>query len=257
MPLPPGTTVSPEETFSFQIPMHAPDLAASYRTDWQMERNGIGFGEVETRSVDVRCGAPGGPWYPVNPGFMPAAPDDSSPDDLDGDGIPQALELELAQYFFPTIWMDIEERCPEPGSRAGSPGRLVFRARPHPADPSKIAISYALLFARDCGEGLLPLDAHHGDVEPFAITVEPNPSCETGYAARAIRTWAHEGTIGEVRNGRQLDGRCKFGFSVDATGKNDIVVSSEDKHGNYLSLDSCDGGLLGADHCSFGFTMGA
>jgi hypothetical protein len=261
--LPAGVSVPPggEHTFVFELRALGPRDEPAH-TDWRMVHEGVAwFGQVAERLVVVECPPEPPVSFPVRPGLWPGSEEESSPDDLDGDGIPQSRELELASAFFPTVWMDVEERCPAPGGsvvRPGvqQPGRLVFRVRPHPADASRIAISYALLYARDCGDGVVPFDSHHGDVEPFALTLEPDATCPSGYGARAIKTWAHQGTVGEAVDTRNLGGRCLYGASGDVISRVDVVVASEDKHGNYLSLSACDGGAFGTDHCSFGFTMG-
>jgi hypothetical protein len=183
-----GSSVPPGGEYTFTFVLRAPGPREEPAlTDWQMVHEGIGwFGQSAERVVVVECDPDPPVTFPVRPGLWAGSDEEASSDDLDGDGIPQARELELASAFFPTIWMDVEERCPGPGGsvvRPGTPstGRLVFRVRPHPNDASRIAISYALLYARDCGDGLVPFDDHHGDVEPFAITLEPNPACPTGY----------------------------------------------------------------------------
>jgi hypothetical protein len=281
--LPPGVEVHTDETYTFEFEMTPPGYATTLLTDWRMVREGVRwFGEMIRYSVRVvysvpipsstPC-APGGPcpptptpplpggWlpFPIRPGLWPASAEESRPGDIDGDGIPQLTELQLAQHFFPTIWYDGGEDCTAPGGNPGHPpnlpGRLVFRVRPHPERPEAIAISFALLYARDCGDTASP--SHNGDVEPFAITIEPMAACPTGYGIRAIRTWAHEGTSAEHVDDIVFPvPRCDFGFSIDPTGRSDVVLASENKHGNYLSLDSCESGDVWMDHCSLTFTAG-
>src|SRR6185369_12107280 len=96
--------------------------------------------------------------YPQQPGLTPGSGEETTFDDLDGDGIPQAIELQLAQHFFPTIWYDSGEDTSSPGGNhdhreINQPGRLLFRVRRHPQAPSHIAITYALLYRVDGGEG--------------------------------------------------------------------------------------------------------
>jgi hypothetical protein len=281
--LPPGVEVQTDQTHTFEFTMIAPGYATTLLTDWRMLREGVRwFGEMIRYSVRIvytvpmptstPCppgGAcpptptpprPGG-WLPfsIRPGLWPASSEESLAADIDGDGMPQLTELQLAQHFFPTIWWDGGEDCTAPGGNPGHPpnlpGRLVFRVRPHPQRPESIAISFALLYARDCGDTASP--SHNGDVEPFAITLEPVASCPLGYGIRAIRTWAHQGTSAEHVDERIFPvPLCNFGFSVDPTGRSDVVLASENKHGNYLSLDSCEGGDVWMDHCSMTFTAG-
>ena len=141
--------------------------------------------------------------YPQQPGLSPGSWEETTSADLDGDGIPQNLEFQLARHFFPTIWYDSGEDTSSPGGNHNhreqhQPGRLLFRVRPHPQSPSHIAITYTLLYRVDGGEGYVrdDLGCHPGDVEPFAITLKPDPSCALGYSMDWIETWAH---------GEQLD----------------------------------------------------
>jgi len=281
--LPSGVEVQTDETYTFEVEMTAPGYATTLLTDWRMVREGVRwFGEMIRYSVRIVYSVPipsstpcppGGPcpptptpplpggWlpFPIRPGLWPASAEESRTSDIDGDGIPQLTELQLAQHFFPTVWYDGGEDCSAPGGNPGHrpnlPGRLVFRVRPHPQRPEAIAISFALLYARDCGDTASP--SHNGDVEPFAITLEPMADCPLGYGIRSIRTWAHEGTSAEHVDDRVFPvPLCNFGFSVDPTGRSDVVLASENKHGNYLSLDSCEGGDVWMDHCSMTFTAG-
>src|SRR5262245_18383174 len=73
--------------------------------------------------------------------------------DADGDGIEDSVEDALASRFFPWVWYDSGENagCTDPAT-GGNPGTALARVRPHPADPSKIAIQYVILYRRDCGD---------------------------------------------------------------------------------------------------------
>jgi hypothetical protein len=193
------------------------------------------------------------------PGLTAGSWEETTSSDLDGDGLPQSLEFELARHFFPTIWYDSGEDTSSPGGNHNhrennQPGRLLFRVRPHPQSPAHIAISYALLYRVDGGEGFGATWACHlGDVEPFAITLKPDPSCALGYGMDSIRTWAHEGTGSEHIATRYASG-CNWGFSVSAVSFTDVVLSSENKHGNYLSESVCDGALGGLENCDTDWT---
>jgi hypothetical protein len=197
--------------------------------------------------------------YPQQPGLTAGSWEETTSADLDGDGIPQNLELQLARHFFPTIWYDSGEDTSSPGGNHNhrvnnQPGRLLFRVRPHPQSPAHIAISYALLYRVDGGEGFGATWAcHMGDVEPFAITLKPDSSCALGYGMQSIKTWAHEGTSGEHAMTRYASG-CNWGFSVSAVSFTDTVFASENKHGNYLTDSACDGGLGGLENCDTDWT---
>jgi len=267
--------VKPGDSKTFTFDITAPNASGIYNFQWRMVQDGVGwFGDL-SRFVAISV-TPGGveppvtgPNFPVRPGLWPASAEESSTDDLDGDGMPQNREMELARAFFPTIWYDRGEDNTWPGYNGQygphAPGRLVFRVRPHPLNRDYLAITYVLLYTRDGGE-LLPIGCppappfvpvpHAGDVEPFGITLAPNPACELGYGIVTIRTWAHEDSPYYTVSTDFLYSRCTFGFSIDPTGRNDIVLASENKHGNYLSDDTCDKGICGAENCNLHFTLG-
>lgn len=195
--------------------------------------------------------------YPQS-GLSPGSWEETTTLDLDGDGIPQDLEFRLARHFFPTIWYDQGENTSSPGGNhnhrvSNQPGRLLFRVRPHPQSPRHIAISYALLYRMDGGE-TAALACHGGDVEPFAITLKPDPSCALGYSMEAIKTWAHEGAYGQKRSEKYASG-CNWGFSNAEVSHSDVVLASENKHGNFLSEDVCDSNLaFNAENCDYDWT---
>lgn len=194
--------------------------------------------------------------YSQQPGLTPGSWEETTSADLDGDGIPQDRELQLARHFFPTIWYDSGEDTSSPGGNHNhrvnnQPGRLLFRVRPHPHSPSHIAITYALLYRVDGGEGFGATWAcHAGDVEPFAITLKPDPSCALGYSMESIDTWAHDGDAGSPR----YASGCNWGSSAATVSFTDVVLVSENKHGNYLTDSECDGGLGGLENCDFDWT---
>ncbi len=186
--------------------------------------------------------------YAQQPGLSPGSWEETTSADLDGDGIPQNVEFQLARHFFPRIWYDSGENTSAPAGNHNhrehqQPGRLLFRVRPHPSRSSHIAMTYVLLYRVDGGERIV-LDAacHQGDVEPFAITLKPDSSCALGYSMDWIQTWAHDHSTGrEQRSGCNLT---------------DTVFASENKHGNYLSESRCDDGLGGAENCHDDWTAG-
>ncbi len=194
--------------------------------------------------------------YPQQPGLSAGSWEETTSQDLDGDGFSQNFEFQLARHFFPTIWYDSGEDTSSPGGNHNhrennQPGRLLFRVRPHPQSPSHIAITYVLLYRIDGGEGPVGSWAcHMGDVEPFAITLKPDPACALGYSMQAIDTWAHDGNADAPR---YVSG-CNWGFSAAAVSHSDIVLASENKHGNYLRDSECDAGLFGLENCDTDWT---
>jgi len=266
--------VKPGDSKTFTFDITAPNMPGIYNFQWRMVQDGVGwFGDLSRFvAISVTSGGveppPSGPNFPVRPGLWPASAEESSTDDLDGDGMPQNRELEFARAFFPTIWYDRGEDNTWPGGNGqygpNSPGRLVFRVRPHPLNRDYLAITYALLYAKDGGERInfpipfpTPIFGHRGDVEPFAITLGRNPACEYGYGIVAIQTWAHEGTPFNKEKVGYFASQCNYGFSVNPVGKNDVIVASENKHGNYLDEPTCDGHILGGhENCGLDFTLG-
>jgi hypothetical protein len=175
-------------------------------------------------------------------------------DDGDGDGIEDSLEDTLATQFFPWVWFDSGEDagCTDP-AKDSNPGTALARVRPHPGDPGKIAILYTVLYRQDCGDWFG--GSHSGDVEPFALTLTPQADCPTGYAAFALKTTAHEGTAFEHTDERLLGNDCNWGRAAGGSPQVARIYSAENKHGNYASLDSCESGAAGNDHCSESFTL--
>ena len=195
------------------------------------------------------------------PGLSPGSAEETSPLDLDGDGIPQNFELRLAQHFFPTIWYDVGEDTAAPGGNhdhreRNQSGRLLFRVRRHPQSPHRIAITYALLYRIDGGEGFgITLPCHGGDVEPFAITLRADPFCPLGYSMESIKAWAHVDAPGFHERDIAASG-CNWGFSRGAVSFSDVIFASENKHGNYLTDSECDSGLGGLENCDTDWTAG-
>src|ERR1044072_4711299 len=173
-------------------------------------------------------------------------------DDGDGDGLDDALEDAAATNFFPYVWLDSGEDCTSPAA-PGIPGTAVTRVRPHPADASKIAITYAILYRRDCGDWWG--GGHNGDVEPFTLTLAPNAGCQYGHGAYSLKTISHEGTAFEHVDQVMLGNSCNWGKVAGAPPQVSRVYSAENKHGNYAYLSTCEDGALGNDHCSESFTL--
>lgn len=158
-----------------------------------------------------------------------ALPDAALPDaalpsaDLDGDGLDDALELKLAADHLPFLSLDPTDGCPR--------GALLFRARPHPADPSLVFIVYVHLYEKDCGAS-----GHVGDDEVFAVTVDPAKPPPLGIVA--MKAIAHQGAFPcEVVT---ACGRCPGQAACEtAPGGAPVVYSSRNKHGSYVSLNRC------------------
>lgn len=160
--------------------------------------------------------------------------------DQDGDGIDDDLEREVAELNFPRVLMAVGETC-------GAPHGVVYRVRRHPALPQRLAITYIVLYANDCGA----LNGHVGDAESFAITVDLDTQPGSP-ATVGVEAWAHAGTTCASTSS------CQTGAATSECGappggavSSDVVIyASREKHASYLSLDTCDDNCL--DECSAG-----
>jgi hypothetical protein len=160
--------------------------------------------------------------------------------DQDGDGIDDDLEREVAEQNFPRVLMAVDETC-------GSPHGVIYRVRRHPAQPSRFAITYTVLYANDCG----PLNGHLGDAESFAITVDPN-AAPGSPATVGVEAWAHAGTTcASTSSCATAAATSECGDQSSGAVSSEIVIyASREKHASYLSTDTCDSNCL--DSCSAG-----
>jgi hypothetical protein len=152
-----------------------------------------------------------------------ASPDAAAlEEDLDGDGIPDAREAELAAAYLPFLSLHPDDGC--------TVGGLLYRMRPHPEDASRIHIVYVHLFQTDCG-----LTSHVGDDEAFGVTIDPAVPPPEGILA--IRTISHQNTPCEQTN--DCGAACGLDGCEIQAGR-PVVFSSRDKHGGYLSRTRCN-----------------
>jgi hypothetical protein len=173
--------------------------------------------------------------------------------DSDGDGLDDTFEDDLARRFMPSLWFASGEKCISPASSA-LPGTVLVRVRPHPADASKIALGYSVLYADDCGS-LFGIGKHKGDVEPLSLTLSVNAACPSGYGAYSIKTISHEGSSTEHVDEELLSNSCAWDRDSAEHSRVARVFVAKSKHGNYLSLESCDrSGFLSLDKCGQAFT---
>jgi hypothetical protein len=144
--------------------------------------------------------------------------------DRDRNGVDDALEQEVASRNRPSISLSSDEQC-------GTPRAVVYRVSRHPANPRRLAISYVVLYDRDCGQ----VNGHLGDDEAFAITVDldgkPGPGATVG-----VLTDAHRNTVCESVS--TCETACGTGACA-APGAPVTIYSSKDKHANYFALDEC------------------
>jgi hypothetical protein len=155
--------------------------------------------------------------------------------DDDGDGLSDALELQLAIDYMPFVSMDPSDGCALDG--------MIVRVRPHPADPTKILIVYDHVFQNDCGLG-----GHIGDDEVFGIAIDPSIAAPAGILA--IKAASHQGTACERDTECTTcsgDSRSACELAADGNAMWPVLYASKDKHGQYATkcstfttcLDQC------------------
>ncbi|HEX3596462.1 MAG TPA: hypothetical protein VHU80_15235 [Polyangiaceae bacterium] len=162
----------------------------------------------------------------------------AEPCDQDGDGIDDATEQTLAETYFPYFSLDPREDCGRHG--------VLFRASPHPDDPTKVALWYVVLFEHDCG--LRGLGAHVGDDEVFGELVDPKIPAPAGILA--IRAISHQNTTCERVTTCGTLPDCEPCDTRERAGKPyPVVYSSFHKHGNYAKGASCNAWLCDFHGC--------
>jgi hypothetical protein len=160
--------------------------------------------------------------------------------DADGDGLDDDFEREIAELNFPKVYLATSEPC-------GTPRGVIYRARRHPQNPSRVAVTYIVLYGVDCGT----LNGHLGDAESFAITVdldvEPGAPATVG-----IEAWAHAGTVCASTSSCDAQaGTSACGFADGDGGVGEMIVyASAAKHASYLSSSTCIDNCF--DSCNMG-----
>ncbi len=148
--------------------------------------------------------------------------------DVDGDGLDDVVEMQLAHDYMPFVSLDPADGCPL--------GGMLVRVHPHPMNPAYVHIIYDHLYQNDCGLG-----GHVGDDEVFAITVDPTKIAPLGIIA--VKAISHQNTPCE----RTTEcGSCP-GMTLCATATRNgapypVVYASKDKHGDYALLSTCQFG---------------
>jgi hypothetical protein len=146
--------------------------------------------------------------------------------DADGDGIDDAKEQQLAEGYFPYFSINPGDNCTRHG--------VLYRLTPHPADASKIAIWYIVLYENDCGLG-----GHVGDDEVFGVVIDPAVPAPSGILA--IKAISHQGTACEHVGTCGSLPNCGACTTAQRNGKPyPVVFASLNKHGNYADEGSCD-----------------
>lgn len=146
--------------------------------------------------------------------------------DQDGNGIDDDFQLEVARKNLPELHFHPDEEC-------ATPRGIITRVRWHPDAPRRLALTYVVLYGRDCGD----LNGHAGDNESFAVTVDldaqPGPAATVGVFTSAHRNTACDSESScETAPGTRL---C-----APPRGDHVVIYSSRNKHAHYLDRDVCD-----------------
>ncbi|MBK9000411.1 MAG: hypothetical protein IPM35_32220 [Myxococcales bacterium] len=184
------------------------------------------------------AGATGGASSGGSAGSGGTTPTDAGSDaafsDLDGDGLDDATELALAQAYYPYYSIAPDDKCPRHG--------VLFRATPHPADATKLALWYVVLFEKDCGA-----NGHVGDDEVFGAVIDPKTPPPAGILA--LRAISHQGTLCEKTTTCGSLTGCSPCKTAPKNGQAfPVVFASVNKHGGYVDEGTCDLNFI----CDFG-----
>jgi hypothetical protein len=162
--------------------------------------------------------------------------------DLDGDGIDDRREQELAEKFAPSFHLSKDECDTAPAEFApGSEnpkvvarnGAIYFQVFPTAAGTE---IHYYHLWSRDCGRR-----GHALDVEHVSALAGEDGKARYWYAA------AHKDTICDSGHGAKA-------AALGAEERGPDVWISRGKHASFLSMEECARGC-GSDRCDSGFPL--
>jgi hypothetical protein len=150
--------------------------------------------------------------------------------DLDHDGIYDWVEQLIAESKFPIVRGALstpQELCPHP-----VPHPVLFRVRPlrfgGVADYDRLAVTYVILYSRDCGYA-----GHIGDAEGFTLFLRRDfGATPDGYRVDAVYAIAHRGAFLTENKSHSLRA-----FNIPYTPQ---VWLSTNKHGTYASHSDCN-----------------
>ena len=190
-------------------------------------------------------------------------------DDLDADGVSEALEQALAERFFPHLWVRWEnsDRRQSYAFLEG-PGRVIpYTVYPHRGigeegycdkEMQCMQIRYGLAYQWDCGDdpkdGCNGINKHLGDNEFYAVLVAreaPDGSWGTPWEQAQNDPSAWRQVLSETfgHHNTPTDSSACHYYTTPRTTPATLFVA-EGKHATYHSVADCDrGGLLGSDYC--------
>ncbi len=193
--------------------------------------------------------------------------------DNDLDGMDDALEQKLLNYFMPTLIQFDDESCPGPAlNGTGDSNLIVCHIYPVPQQYCSLAtvslvltqpvaivpsgglatglvwynplikINTALLYGKDCG-----LSGHTADVEGFNFSLKYIGSdTATGWMYDTVMQHWMGGTIQTVSHAGTLCEQVEtlpYKSALFPAGV-DTVYASPDKHGNYLTISGCGSSFI-------------
>lgn len=210
----------------------------------------------------------------IVPALLPAT---AAAADGDFDGIPDALELALAQRFFPTLNLhcgsyeglafgDRRQLYGHsvPGYPDSSSGKIPFVAHPYNpgngsdcAEPFQcIEIRYGMAWNWDLGDDAFG-GAHRGDSEMYAILVARKDTDGTGQwgadwsvAQNDVNQWRLMKEFLSAHLNAAGDSSTYRGHGQTGATTYQRVWCSEGKHGMYQTQSACNSGNKGLDDCS-------
>ena len=159
--------------------------------------------------------------------------------DLDGDGLNDQCEYELAHAFRPQLKISSQDQDPR-----REPYFAVYPTKQSTVEPDQVQIFYALSYHYDRGSPVFNAEPHQGDSEFIVVRVRPSTTLGRWVVNSAFLS-AHLGTWTD--SSEDL-GASELQYSVSVRGRPTVWVS-EDKHANYRSQSKCDGGAYGTDNC--------
>lgn len=203
-------------------------------------------------------------------------PTSAAAQDGDSDGLPDSLELALAQEYFPILNLHcgsfdgLDKADPRqlygltvPGYTNSSNGRIPFVAHPYsPGDGWNctealqcIEIRYGIAFNWDLGDDIFG-QGHRGDSEMYAILVARRDTdgmdwgVDWSVAQNDASQWRLIGEYMTAHWNTSADSSSYYTHGNNGTTSYQQVWAAEGKHALYGTQGACnDGGLGGIDDC--------
>jgi hypothetical protein len=202
--------------------------------------------------------------------------------DLDKDQVPDPLEKDLAEKFFPDLWVrwQVSDRQQFYACQDQYGGTIPYTVQPYVSNfyvagaegelsPTYgsycdsnnfqcLEIRYGLAYIWDCGDdpknGCSGINNHLGDTEAYAVLVAreaPDHSWSTPWeiAKEDVNTWRQ--VMSETfAHWNTITDSSKCHYYISPRTTRATLYVAEGKHATYHSVRDCDrGGLFGSDYC--------